>query len=89
MPRRIYKTPENDIIDQADNILMNPVGEDQKFLGMVRAVKLVVSGEMQVTKLAKYYHISRATISSWLTTVDEIGFDGLRPKPKKGRPPRV
>ncbi|MEX2752607.1 MAG: helix-turn-helix domain-containing protein [Candidatus Freyarchaeota archaeon] len=40
-------------------------------------------------ELGRELHVHHSTISSWVKRFNEQGFDGLRDRPKSGRPPKI
>ena len=41
------------------------------------------------TRLAKELHVHHTTVSNWVKRFNREGFDGLRDRPRSGRPPKI
>ena len=62
--------------------------DDAKFQHKVEMVNLVLGG-MTPSALSEYVRESKNTITLWVKTADEKGFDALRVKKQPGRPTRL
>ena len=82
MTIRKYNTPPAELLKQGCELMKQDDGS--KFFRKVLAVNLVLSG-MSAATAAKANGLSRATVSGWVKTVNEDGFDALWPKPRGGR----
>ena len=77
MPSRQYKTDPCQLLAEGQ-ILINTT-DDAKFQHKVELVNLVLSG-LSPSFLSQYCAESKNTITSWVKTADEKGFDALRTK---------
>lgn len=86
MPSRQYKTDPCQLLAEGQ-ILINTT-DDAKFQHKVELVNLVLSG-LSPSFLSHYCAESKNTITSWVKTADEKGFDALRTKKQTGRPAKL
>lgn len=86
MPSRQYKTDPCQLLAEGQ-ILINTT-DDAKFQHKVELVNLVLSG-LSPSFLSQYCAESKNTITSWVKTADEKGFDALRTKKQTGRPAKL
>ena len=86
MPARVYKTDKEQLLAEG-KLIVNST-DDSKFQHKVEMVNLVVGG-MTPSELSKYVYESKNTITSWVKTVDEKGFNALCGKKRTGRPPKL
>lgn len=86
MPSRKYITPVEELKAKAQEILSS--NSDAKYLHRVECVNLVLNG-IAPSSLSKMVRESKNTITSWVKTADEQGFDALKIKEYPGRPKRL
>lgn len=86
MPSRDYVTDPNVLLAEG-KMLVNST-DDAKFQHKVELVNLVLAGLMP-SFLSEYSGESKNTITGWVKTADEEGFDALRVKKQPGRPPKL
>lgn len=84
MPKRQYKTDPGQLLAQGQ--LLVKATKDNKFQHRVEMVNLVLAG-LPPSILSKFSGESKNTITRWVKTVDEEGFEALHPKKQSGRPP--
>ena len=86
MPSRQYKTDPCQLL--AEGQMLVSTTDDAKFQHKVELVNLVLGG-LSPSFLSQYCAESKNTITSWVKTADEEGFDALRPKKQTGRPAKL
>ncbi len=86
MPTRVYKTNKEDLLAEGKSIVR--ATDDAKFQHKVEMVNLVLEG-MTPSALSEYVRESKNTITLWVKTADEKGFEALRGKKQPGRPTRL
>ncbi len=86
MPTRKYKTDKNQLLAEGQMIVSST--NDAKFQHKVELVNLVLGG-MTPSNLSKYVSESKNTITMWVKSVDENGFDSLHTKKQPGRPRKL
>lgn len=86
MPKRKYKTDPQQLLAEGQRIVS--ATDDAKFQHKVELVNLVLSG-LSPSFLSKYCAESKNTITLWVKTADEKGFDALRTKKQTGRPSKL
>ncbi len=86
MPCRKYVTPIEQLQTKAREIIK--ANNDSKFLHRVECVNFVLNG-MTPSALSEMVHESKKTITSWVKTADEKGFEALRIKEYPGRPKKL
>lgn len=59
--------------------------KDEKYIRKVTLVNLMLERKMTAEKISELSGITRRTLSRWVKTVDEEGFEALRGKTKTGR----
>ena len=86
MNLRKYSTDPQLLLEQGKAIMSST--DETKYLFRVFAVNMVLSGipASQVGASAGY---TKATITSWVKTVDEKGFEALRTQQRPGRPSKL
>ena len=62
--------------------------DETKFLFRVFAVNMVLAGSSAAT-VADLAGVTKATVTNWVRTVDEKGFDALRALKQSGRPSKL
>ncbi len=86
MPKCQYKTDPCQLLAEGQ-MLINTT-DDAKFQHKVELVNLVLGG-LSPSFLNQYCAESKNTITSWVKTACEKGFDALRVKKQAGRPPKL
>ncbi len=86
MNTRKYNTDPSLLLEQGKAIMSS--SDESKYLFRVFAVNMVLSGTpaSQVGASAGY---TKAAVTSWVKTVDEQGFEALRPRRRPGRPSKL
>lgn len=86
MPTRKYKSRLEDLIAEGQRLVRQ--NAEARFIHRVTLVNLVLNGTppSEISISAKE---SVSTITSWVKTVDEHGFDSLRIKKQPGRPVKL
>lgn len=88
MNRRRYKSDPEKLLEQGKKIMMNSNSTDSKFKFRVFSVNLVLSG-MSAAEVAEKAGVTRSTVSDWVKTADEQGFDALKTVKPAGRCPKL
>lgn len=86
MPTRKYKSDKNQLLAEGQRIVSST--DDAKFQHKVGLVNLVLGG-MTPSSLSEHVSESKNTITMWVKSVDENGFDSLRAKRQPSRPQRL
>lgn len=88
MNRRKYKSNPQKLLEQGKKIMMNSDSADSKYNFRVFSVNLVLSG-MSAAEVAETAGVTRSTVSNWVKTADEQGFDALKTVKPSGRRPKL
>lgn len=86
MPARKYKTDPAQLLAEGQQIV--DCTSDGKYRHKVEMVNLVLSG-LSPSYLSSYCGDSKRTITLWVKTADEQGFEALKAKKPTGRPPKL
>lgn len=86
MAKRQFKSDREALLAQGAAFVTK--GRERRFHHRIEMVNLVLAG-MSPATLSQYVTESASTISEWVKTVDEIGFDALLEKKQSGRPPKL
>lgn len=86
MPARVYKTDKDQLLAEGQLIVSST--DDSKYQHKVEMVNIVLGG-MPPSELSEYVSESKNTITSWVKTADEKGFEALRVKKQPGRPMKL
>ena len=86
MPSRKYKTDPAQLLTEGQEIVRTT--SDEKYRHKVEMVNLVLSG-LSPSHLSKYCRDKKRTITSWVKTADEQGFEALKGKKSPGRRPKL
>mgnify|MGYP004454752375 CR=1 FL=1 len=86
MPVRNYLTDPKQLLAQGQMIVSST--EDSRFQHRVECVNLVLGG-MMPSELSRYVAESKNTITMWVKTADERGFDALHVRKQPGRPTKL
>lgn len=82
MSIRKYQSDPQMLLEEGQKLMLQSDGS--KFFTKVFAVNLVLAGK-SAADVAKAAGLCRSTVSGWVKTVDEKGFQYLREKPRVGR----
>ena len=86
MNRRKYKNDPATLLEEGKAIMLRH--DDTRFYFRVFSVNFVLSG-MSAANVAEIAGVSRSTVSDWVKTVDEKGFEALKSVKQGGRPPKL
>ncbi len=86
MPDRKYVTDKAKLIAEGKMIVSS--GEEASYIHKVECVNFVLGG-MPPSEVSQYVAESKNTITSWVKTADELGFEALHTKKQTGRPPKL
>ena len=86
MPDRKYVTDKAQLLAQGQMIVSSD--DEASYIHRVECVNFVLGG-MPPSEVSKYVPESKNTITSWVKTADEQGFDALHIKKQTGRPPKL
>ena len=86
MPNRNYVTDKAKLLAQGQMIVSS--NEEASYIHKVECVNFVLGG-MPPSEVSLYVPESKNTITSWVKTADEQGFDALHTKKQSGRPPKL
>lgn len=83
---RKYTTNPEILLEQGKAIMSST--DEARFHFKVFAVNMVLSG-CPVSQISSLTGVSKVTVTGWVKTADERGFDALRPRQHPGRPPKL
>lgn len=86
MPERKYVTNKAELLAQGQMIVSS--NEEASYIHRVECVNFVLGG-MPPSEVSLYVPESKNTITSWVKTADEQGFEALHIKKQSGRPPKL
>ena len=86
MNSRKYSTDPSVLLEQGKAIMSS--SDESKFLFRVFAVNMVLSGT-PASQVGASAGFTKAAVTGWVKTVDEKGFDALRPQQRPGRPSKL
>lgn len=86
MPARKYKSDKNQLPAEGKMIVSST--DDAKYQHKMELVNLVLGG-MTPSDLSEYVSENKNTITSWIKSVDENGFESLHVKKQPGRPAKL
>lgn len=86
MNNRKFKSDKTALIAEGKHIASS--SDDAKYLRKVTLVNLLLSG-IKPKVLAEACGETDRTLSSWIKSVDENGFESLRPAKRPGRPHKL
>lgn len=81
MPTRVYKSDKDQLLAEGKMIVSST--DDSKYQHKVEMVNIVLGG-MPPSELSAYVSESKNTITGWVKTADEQGFEALRTKNNLG-----
>lgn len=83
---RTFKSDKQSLIDEGRRLVS--MSDDAKFLRKVTIVNLMLNGA-SASSLSPSCGETTRTLTTWMKSVDEKGFDSLRPKKQPGRPAKL
>ena len=83
---RKFKTDKEALLAEGQRIVKS--SDDARYIRKVTIVNLVLSGA-NISKLSECCGETSRTLSSWVKSADEKGFESLRPVKQTGRPPKL
>ena len=87
MNKRNYKTDPETLRNEGERLVKTVT--DKRYLHRIEIVNLVLNG-LVPSQVAKSVKEDKTTITRWVKTVDEYGWEALKPKPySNGRPPII
>ena len=86
MNRRNYKSNPSELLKIGKEIMLGK--DDTRYYFRVFSVNFVLNG-MSAARVAEIAGVSRSTVSGWVKTVDEQGFDALKTVKQNGRPSKL
>ena len=86
MNNRKYKTDPELLLKQGKEIMSS--SDEAKYHFRVFAVNMVLSGT-PASQVGGYAGYTKAAVTGWVKTADEIGFEALRTKSHPGRPKKL
>ena len=86
MNTRKYNTDPALLLEQGKAIMSS--SDESRFLFRVFAVNMVLSGT-PASQVGASAGFTKAAVTGWVKTVDEHGFDALRPQRRPGRPSKL
>ncbi|WP_332448263.1 helix-turn-helix domain-containing protein [Sphaerochaeta sp.] len=86
MNNRKFKTDKSTLIQEGKQIVNTT--EDGKYIRKVTLVNLMLRG-VSASQIGDAAGETTRTLTMWMKSVDEHGFESLRPKKQPGRPSRL
>ena len=86
MNARKYSTDPKILLEQGKAIMSS--SDESVFLFRVFAVNMVLSGT-PASQVGASAGFTKAAVTGWVKTVDEKGFEALRPQKRPGRPSKL
>ena len=86
MNNRKYHTDPAELLEQGKAIMSS--SDESKYHFKVFAVNMVLAGTSALD-VGKSAGVSKVTVTNWVKTVDEQGFEALRVKKQSGRPAKL
>lgn len=86
MNRRNYVSDPIRLLKEGKDIMLGH--DDTRFYFRVFSVNFVLNG-MSAANVAEIAGVSRSTVSGWVKTVDEKGFEFLKSVKPNGRPSKL
>ena len=86
MNNRKYKTNPEELLKQGKEIMSSC--DEAKYHFRVFAVNMVLSGT-PASQVGGYAGYTKAAVTGWVKTADEVGFEALRTKSHPGRPKKL
>lgn len=83
---RKFKTDPSLLLEQGKSILES--SSKSRFYFRVLAVTMALS-DWKISQIAEILKVSRMSISTWVKTADEKGFDALKTQKHEGRPSKL
>lgn len=86
MNSRKYNNDPAAMLEEGKSIMKS--SEESKYLFRVFAVNMVLAG-LPASQVGSMAGISKATVTRWVKSVDENGFESLKNKKNAGRPSKL
>ena len=86
MNNRKYKTNPDELLAQGQAIMSS--SDEARYLFRVFAVNMVLAGT-PASQVGASAGFTKAAVTGWVKTVDEHGFEALRPQKRAGRPAKL
>lgn len=86
MNSRKFNTNPQELLEEGKKIMT--ASDESKFYFRVFAVNMVLSG-FTAGSIGNMAGVTRQAVSGWVKTVDEQGFEALRPQKHTGRPSKL
>lgn len=86
MNKRKYRTNPDELLAQGQAIMSS--SDESRFLFRVFAVNMVLAGT-PASQVGASAGFTKAAVTGWVKTVDEQGFEALRPQKRAGRPAKL
>lgn len=86
MNNRKYNNDPDELLNQGKEIMSS--SDDSKYYFRVFAVNMVLAGT-PASAVGKSGGVSKAAVTGWVKTADEIGFEALHTKSRPGRPRKL
>lgn len=86
MNKRKYTNDPSELLKEGKEIMLSH--DDTRFYFRVFSVNFVLNG-MSAANVAEIAGVSRSTVSDWVKTVDEKGFEALKSVKPSGRPSKL
>ena len=86
MKRKIFKSDIETLKEEGRKIMESSI--DSRFYIRVAAVNAVLHG-VPPAKAASWFGMTGRSLTGWVKTVDEEGFEALRDKQRPGAPPKL
>lgn len=86
MNNRKYNTDPDELLNQGKEIMSS--SDESKYYFRVFAVNMVLAGT-PASAVGASAGVSKAAVTSWVKTADEIGFEALHTKSRPGRPKKL
>ena len=86
MNNRKYHTSPDELLAQGQEIMSS--SDEARYLFRVFAVNMVLAGT-PASQVGASAGFTKAAVTGWVKTVDEQGFEALRPQKRAGRPSKL
>ena len=86
MNNRKYHTNPDELLAQGQAIMSS--SDEARYLFRVFAVNMVLAGT-PASQVGASAGFTKAAVTGWVKTVDEQGFEALRPQKRAGRPSKL
>lgn len=86
MNTRKFKSNKNDLIAEGLKIVSST--DDAKFIRKVTIINLMLNG-LKASEISRSCGETTRTLTGWMKSVDEFGFESLRVQKQTGRPKKL